>query len=185
MSVERGVSYRERAAGCYSTLPFALALARPAAAPPACASRRSLHCVPLLPCFWPARWRPGACRRRAALRVRADLSFTLCACAGGHRAALRVRADLHLQRMPPFYTQARCCHVCAPCISLLTLVSICLYASLTTEPIAGWRAAQVLTYSMIQFVWTPAKFFLYFTFMYETLLYFTYFGMASVRRTVS
>jgi len=64
-------------------------------------------------------------------------------------------------------------------------VSICLYAGLTTEPIAGWRAAQVLTYSMIQFVWTPAKFFLYFTFMYETLLYFTYFGMASVRRTVS
>jgi len=47
----------------------------------------------------------------------------------------------------------------------------------------GPCAPQVLTYSMIQFVWTPAKFFLYFTFMYETLLYFTYFGMASVRRT--
>lgn len=28
MSVERGVSYRERAAGCYSVLPFSLALAR-------------------------------------------------------------------------------------------------------------------------------------------------------------
>ena len=39
---------------------------------------------------------------------------------------------------------------------------------------------QVLTYSMIQFVWTPAKFWLYFVYMYETLLYFTFFGMASV-----
>lgn len=42
------------------------------------------------------------------------------------------------------------------------------------------RATQVLTYSMIQFVWTPAKFWLYFVYMYETLLYFTFFGMASV-----
>lgn len=32
MSVERGVSYRERAAGCYSTLPFSLALASPSVA---------------------------------------------------------------------------------------------------------------------------------------------------------
>ena len=38
----------------------------------------------------------------------------------------------------------------------------------------------MLTYSMIQFVWTPAKFWLYFVYMYETLLYFTFFGMASV-----
>ena len=44
----------------------------------------------------------------------------------------------------------------------------------------GAKWAQVLTYSMIQFVWTPAKFFLYFIYMYETLLYFTFFGMASV-----
>ena len=83
--------------------------------------------------------------------------------------------------MAPPYTQT----ALLPCVcsSYLT-VFICLYAGLTIESTAGRRGPQVLTYSMIQFVWTPAKFFLYFTFMYETLLYFTYFGMASVRRTI-
>ncbi|WCJ40426.1 ABC transporter G family member 40 [Euphorbia peplus] len=41
----------------------------------------------------------------------------------------------------------------------------------------------LLTYSMIGFEWTAAKFFWYMFFMYFTLLYFTYYGMMAVAVT--
>lgn len=41
----------------------------------------------------------------------------------------------------------------------------------------------IITYSMIGFEWTAAKFFWYFFFMYFTLLYFTFYGMMTVAAT--
>jgi ABC-type multidrug transport system permease subunit len=40
-----------------------------------------------------------------------------------------------------------------------------------------------LVYSMVQFEWTPAKFFLFLFFLYFTLLVFTYWGMLTVALT--
>jgi ABC-type multidrug transport system permease subunit len=40
-----------------------------------------------------------------------------------------------------------------------------------------------IVYAMIQFEWTPAKFFYFIFFMYLTLLYFTYWGMVTVAIT--
>ncbi len=40
-----------------------------------------------------------------------------------------------------------------------------------------------IVYAMIQFDWTPAKFFLFIFFFYFTLLYFTYWGMVTVAIT--
>lgn len=41
----------------------------------------------------------------------------------------------------------------------------------------------VITYAMIGFEWTAAKFFWYLFFMYFTLLYFTFYGMMTVSIT--
>ena len=137
MSVERGVSYRERAAGCYSVLPFSLALARTPLALHICISKTTCSRVDgNLTLFW--------------LQVVIELPYVFVqTCVYSVRAAVPALLDLLWHQLLETVSYQEC-------------------------------ALQVLTYSMIQFVWTPAKFWLYFVYMYETLLYFTFFGMASV-----
>jgi hypothetical protein len=41
----------------------------------------------------------------------------------------------------------------------------------------------VITYALVNFIWTPAKFFWFFFFMFQTLFLFTYYGIMSIAIT--